>query len=457
MAIIDNTLAAQVPTFDPAVPLQQAAQLQAAQTQDRAAQYKQMQTEIGSEARGLVPFVNTPEFPAKWAETADRMLDKGLLNPQTHQQWRNTPSPLLLKQMIAQTEDPTLTFRKDEAARDQKNTLFNQGIATRQQNRLDAAANDQTPDGFEANPAFKTDPSQPQYRPLSGGPQDPNYLQSAAAAKAKIPRIIAPGESVVDMASGKESYKNVGGTGAGIDDETADFLAKRSLQGDTRALVGLGRGAQGAENILKIQQRATAIAKDQGIDASGVLANIATQAGVTSEARALGTKSAHFGVAEKAMEESLPIALAASKEVPRTQWKALTEAIQTGQTQFNDPKLKKFAIATDTAVKDYARTINPSGQTREGDITYARKLLSTADSPEAFEAGLEQLKVEAGVTKRAIQRQKEEVRTGGKSEVTQGKSGDAILSQARDAIARGAPRDKVMERLKQNGVDASGL
>lgn len=137
MAIIDNTLAAQTPQFNPAAPLVQAARIQEAQTQERAAQFKQAQMEIGSEARGLTPFVNTPEFPAKWAETADRMLQKGLLDPQTHQQWRNTPSPLLLKQLIAQTEDPTLSFQKEEAQRQQKNTEFNQKIALRAANRAD--------------------------------------------------------------------------------------------------------------------------------------------------------------------------------------------------------------------------------------------------------------------------------------------------------------------------------
>lgn len=40
---------------------------------------------------------------------------------------------------------------------------------------------------------------------------------------------------------------------------------------------------------------------------------------------------------------------------------------------------------------------------------------------------------------------------------SQGKSGDAIYAQARDAIARGADRAKVLERLQQNGVDPSGL
>lgn len=445
MSMIDNTLAAQIPTFNPATPLEEAGRIQAQQQEMQAAKFKQNQTEMGAEMRSLQPFVNTPEFPAKWAEAANRLRDHGVIDDQMHQQWANAPSLLLMKSIIAKTEDPVLSFQKTEAARAQGNSDRSYGLLKRQQDRLD----DPTPDGFEKAPDGT-------YRPLAGGPQSPEYLSSVAKAKGDVPTIIGAGSSVIipNKASEGAIFTNKLAS-AGIDDETADFLARRSLQGDTRALVGLGLSAQGAENILKIQQRATAIAKDNGMDASEVLANIANQAGVTAEARALGTKSAHFGVAEKAMEESLPIALAASKEVPRTQWRALTELIQKGETQINDPKLKQFLIATDTAAKDYARTINPSGQTREGDIAYARKLISTADSPEAYEAALQQLKVEAGVTKRAIQRQKEEVRTGGKSEASQGKA--AILSQARDAIARGAPRDKVLERLKQNGVDASGL
>src|SRR5262249_2461376 len=149
-----------------------------------------------------------------------------------------------------------------------------------------------------------------------------------------------------------------------------------------------------------------------GIDAKQMLRNVAEQAMNVSGARALGTKEVHFGVAEKAMEESLPIALEASKKVPRTQWKALTELIQRGQTQINDPNLKQFLIAPHTAAKDYAPTINPQGVLRESDIAYARKILSTEDSEQAYEAALKQLKIEAGVTQRAIARQKEEIRTG---------------------------------------------
>jgi hypothetical protein len=435
MSIIDNTLAAQVPQFDPATPLKQAAQLQAADIENRQAQFKQAQLEIGSEARGLQTYVNTPEFPQRWAEAADRLHAKGLLDDRGYSQWRNTPSPLLLKQMIAQTEDPTLSFRKEEAGRDQKNQDRNYLLAQR---RL-SLAEDKTPTGFEKG-------EDGTYHPLAGGPQDPAYMARVEAEKAKakadVPTVIGSGSSVIIPNKAQEGalFTNKASAAANIDDETADFLAKRSLQGDTRALVGLGRGAQGAENILKIQQRAAELAKEQGMDATDVLNNIAVQAGRTSEARTLGTKSAHFGVAEKAMEESLPIALEASKEVPRTQWKALTELIQQGQTQVNDPKLKKFLIATDTAAKDYARTINPSGQTREGDIAYARKLISTADSPEAYEAALQQLKVEAGVTKRAIQRQKDELKSQGRSE-------------AREQKAKPQAADRFSQLMKENGGD----
>jgi hypothetical protein len=436
MSIIDNTLAAQVPTFDPATPLAKMAQLQAANQEIQQAQFKQNQLELGSEMRGVQPFVNTPEFPAKWREAADRLRQKGVINDQMHEQWANAPSPLLLKSIISQTDSPEMAFRKDESVRTQKNTDREFGLA----NRRLALAEDPTPDGFEKNPDFGKVEGAPQYRPMSGGPQSPEYLTSVAKAKGDVPTIIGQGSSVIIPNKAQEGaiFTNKPQSDTALDEDTTDLLARRTLQGDTRALIGLGRGAQGGENILKIQKRVAELAKAEGIDATDILNNVAVQAGRTAEARTLGTKSAHFGTAEKAMEESLPIALEASKNVPRTQWRAMTELIQKGQTQINDPQLKKFLIATDTAAKDYARTINPSGQTRESDIAYARKLISTADSPEAYEAALSQLKVEAGVTKRAIQRQKDELRSQGKSEKEHGKV---------------AAPDRFKQIMKENGGD----
>lgn len=257
------------------------------------------------------------------------------------------------------------------------------------------------------------------YQP--GGPADPDYLAKIAAAK-------KPAAT------------------ASMDDETAEFLADRVAAGDTRALIGLGRGAQGAENLAKINALVARRAKDgQQVNpaAAQILRNAAVQAQQVSAARALGTKDIHFGVAEKAMEESLPIALEASRAVPRTQWQAVNKLIQAGQTQVGDPALRKFLIATDTAVKDYARTINPTGVLRESDIFFARKLLSTADSPRAYEAALEQLKVEAGVTRRALERQKQEVATGKHAPQGGGDHGPAPTSSGPPpAPAKAADRER---------------
>lgn len=175
MAIIDNTIAGQMPQYDAAAPLKQAAQLQAADQEIKQAQFKQAQIELGTEARGLAAVQNSPEFPKLWAEASDRMLQKGLLTPQAHQQWRNTPSPLLLKQMIAKTEDPTLSFRKDEAQRDQGNTdrSFglqktnadrNFGLASRAADRADEGPVEETTQRMEAAKVAGLDPATPQGR-----------------------------------------------------------------------------------------------------------------------------------------------------------------------------------------------------------------------------------------------------------------------------------------------------
>lgn len=398
MPLIDNTLAAQVPTYDAAAPLQQAAQIQAQQQANQAAQYKQIQTEIGSEARGLTPFVNTPEFPAKWAEMTDRLAAKGLINPQLHDQWRNTPSPLLHKQMIAQTEDPTLSFRKEEAARDQKNTLFNQSIATRQQNRLDAAANDQTPDGFEANPAFKTDPTQPQYRPLSGGPQDPNYLASKtkaeAIAKGDAPRIVAPNESIVVPNTGEVKYENRNrstNTESSIPPETLRLIAGRALAGEKGYKSGYGKGIQGPADIRAIDNMVATMASEQGLTSNDLVQRGIDLVGDTSRERTASNMEGKMTPASIEAHGAFKIAREAADNLPRSDFVPYNRLMQMGQAAWSDPKLKKVLVAYNTAVMTYSRAINPSGVGTVDSQQHAREILQAADGPEATKAAFDQL------------------------------------------------------------------
>lgn len=468
MAIIDNTLASQVPTFDPATPLKQAAQLQAADQEARQNQFKQAQLELGSEARGLAAVQNTPEFPKLWAEASDRMLQKGLLTPQAHQQWRNTPSPLLLKQMIAQTEDPTLQFRKERAGVEDQQWAAGNKLAQRRQNLLEKTANDETPDGYEANPAFNTDPTQPKYRPLSGGPNDPATVQSLAAAKAKIPRILAPGEAVVDMATGKESYKNAGrGGGEGpLPPETADFAAEQILAGAKGVKTGYGRGAQGPEAIAQIDAAVARKAKEQGISASQLVQRGIDLVGDTSRERTAATQEAKMSAAGIEAQGAIKLGKEASDAVPRTGWVGVNKALQAYQAGTSDPDLKRFAAANLTIINTYARAINPNGIGTVADKEHASELLKTADGPKAYNAVLDQLNKEiemahkSPVAARAGFRAERAQRMGGAApaaEASYGKDGDAILAKAKLAIGMGADPEKVKSRLKDAGIDTSGL
>lgn len=441
MAIIDNTLASQVDTFNPATPLAQAAQIQSAQDTNRQAQFKQAQLEMGSEARGLQPFVNTPEFPAKWAETADRLHAKGLLDDQSYQKWRNTPSPLVLKSMISATDDPALDFRKTEAVREQGNTDRSFGLQKTNADRNYLLAkraadsrDDPTPDNFvedksapggyrpigpadpsyiesvaaakaraaasappesfEVNPAAATDPTQPKYRPVTGGPTDPNYLQSAAAAKAKIPRIVAPGEAIVDMGSGKESYKNSGGNGT-LPDETADFAAEQILLGAKGVKTGYGRGAQGPENIAKIDAAVARKAKEQGLTAADLVQRGIDLVGDTSRERTAATQEGRMTAAGIEASGAIKLGLEASEKVPRTNWVPVNKAIQAYQAGTSDPYLKAFGAANLTIVNTYARAINPTGNGNVHDkVEAATKLLNEADGPEAYKAVAAQMQRE---------------------------------------------------------------
>ncbi len=232
MAIIDNTLAAQVPQFDAATPLAQAANIKKLQIDQQQEQFKLMQAEVGAAARGLLPFVNTPEFPQRWTEVTDGLAQRGVLPPQMHEQLRNKPSVLMLKSIIQSTEDPALSFRKQEAGREQANTDRGFGLKEReivrdQENTVadralkeralgiqeKVAGRKELPSGFEYAPNGSL-------RPQKGGPADPDYLRT------KSDRQNAPSGYVWnDPADPTKGMKAIpGGPGEKVDAEVAGRL-----------------------------------------------------------------------------------------------------------------------------------------------------------------------------------------------------------------------------------------
>lgn len=414
--------------IDFATPLMQAARLHAQEQEAQQQQQKYRMTEMNSEARGLAAYADKPEFAQKWGESADRMLQKGLIDPQTHQQWRDNPSPLMLKQMLAQSETPEMSFRRDESVRSQKNAdrefTANQGFRS-EQLALSKRAADRADDKTPAN--FVADPNAPGgYRPI--GPADPAYKASVAEAEARakgnIPQAVYPGaEFVVPNKAGEGALYKVPqapvAPGALMPDATAEHLAERVLAGDTRALIGLGRGAQGAENLTKIQGIVAAKAKERGMDASDILAKASENAGITAQQRTFGTQTAKMAVNATEAGGAIELGRAASAAVPRTNWVPVNRAIQAYQSGTSDPALAKFGAANLAIINTYARAINPNGVGTVHDKEHAERLLSTATGPEAYSAILDQMNAEIDIAHKAAPKAKkelEELRKGGKTQ-----------------------------------------
>jgi hypothetical protein len=246
-------------------------------------------------------------------------------------------------------------------------------------------AEDKTPEGYRAT-------KDGSYEPIPGGPADPEMIRKATEAK----------RSNSPMA-----------------DETADFLAERVLSGDTRALIGLGRGAQGAENLTKIQGLVAAKAKERGLDPTDILAKAAEQSGVTASQRTFGTQTARMAINATEAQGAIELGRTASAAVPRTKWVPVNKAIQAYQAGTSDPALAKFGAANLAIVNTYARAISPTGVPTVHDKEHAEKLLSTATSQEAYSAVLDQMNEEIKIAHSAAPKAKkelEDIRKGRTSE-----------------------------------------
>ena len=117
--MVQNLLALAVKPLDVATPILQARRIQQSEAETAKANYDLRQNEMGSEFRGLAPFVNHPELGQRWDEAMDRMAQRGILDPQRHAQLRGAASPLLLQQGLAMTSsgDQFLKMQQMERTR----------------------------------------------------------------------------------------------------------------------------------------------------------------------------------------------------------------------------------------------------------------------------------------------------------------------------------------------------
>jgi hypothetical protein len=192
-----------------------------------------------------------------------------------------------------------------------------------------------------------------------------------------------------------------GGSGAGggamepsIPDRVLTQMAERLLAGDKSVKVNLGRGAQGAANLLAIETRATDLGLSRGMSGRDIALAVAEFGGLNAAQRSLGTRAANFGLAKSEAYEMADLVTESSAASSRTQFMPINKALNAFQKNTGDVEIRQFGAALNSFINAYARAVSPVGVPTVSDKEHAREMLSTADSHEQVVGIIAQLKKE---------------------------------------------------------------
>jgi hypothetical protein len=179
------------------------------------------------------------------------------------------------------------------------------------------------------------------------------------------------------------------------------FLAQQARQGDTSVYQNLGRGAQGAKNIIALRREVMKQEREAGGTGADIAAANVSFQGEKAAARTGATKATNVGMAVTEAQQTFPLVRQASAALPRTEFPGVNRALQAAQTGSGDPRVIALGTALNTSVNAYARAISPSGTPTVSDKEHARELLNTASTPEQLNAVLSMMEKEMAAASKA--------------------------------------------------------
>jgi hypothetical protein len=188
-----------------------------------------------------------------------------------------------------------------------------------------------------------------------------------------------------------------------IPPDVLTIMAEQALAGDTSVYQNLGRGAQGAKNIIALRTEVARLNKEAGGNGRDIAAQNAEYFGTKAGQRAAGTRIANVEIAVQEARNLVPLALDASAKVARSGLLPFGKAQIMFDTQTNDPLLGQFAAANNALINTYARAISPSGVPTVADKEHAREMLSTAKDHRAYVAIVKQMDKEMSAAQEAPQ------------------------------------------------------
>ena len=196
-----------------------------------------------------------------------------------------------------------------------------------------------------------------------------------------------------------------------ISPEALRLAAEQYLTGDAAAVSGYGRSprikAMLADEIARQ-------AEEAGLDGRDIAAIMAEYQGMKVGQRTLATRETNAQLAVQEAISLMPLGLAASESVDRTQFPSLNKALIAFEAGTGDEAVVRLGIAVNSFINVYARAVSPVGTPTVSDKEHARELLEGAWAKGQFAAGIDQLNKEM----QAALRSPEAVRASMRSVIT---------------------------------------
>lgn len=184
--------------------------------------------------------------------------------------------------------------------------------------------------------------------------------------------------------------------GGKFSEDDASWLAEQYIAGDKSVMVGLGRGAQGPQNIIMVRHAIAKEAKAQGMNPADLAARLAEYSGFVSEQRSLGTQQANVEMASSEAQQMIENARGASNDtaVSRAHNLGWNKIEQWGQKELQDPQLASLKAATTAVINTWSRAINPKGVATVADKEHGYELLNAAQDKSTYDAVLDRFQQE---------------------------------------------------------------
>lgn len=236
------------------------------------------------------------------------------------------------------------------------------------------------------------------HAPIYTAPEKPpeDYVDYVDAGDRRNPVSHRTGASIAGLPAMTKGMTPAGAAAdakrpAGFTDAGADVLAALAAKG-----VSLPTGLRSKEQQIATVNALIRKFPDATPDeiATRVAKGQVDFGAIKKETQTAAAQAGRVAIATNELKTFAPLVLKASAAVPRGNFVPITQLMQMGDKSISDPNLKRLKISINSMLNAYDQLASRGG-TDVNKRAEAHALLTSAESPEALEAGIEMFKIEA--------------------------------------------------------------